>query len=205
MKIESIKNVNITILFSRPINHLLISQKDLLDLFKISDPDKDKHTFIEAPGLKVFVLPAQQKEIVFEATRILINDKTGVDPKDSKVIDDLQKLLNTNLFEKDKIAAYGFNYDVVAIPPNGSFKIEDLIGQKITTSLGEIKKAGVNTSFEKNGVKYLLVLNILEEGGKKFSAHLNSHFDISILPDFETLKEKISKEYREFEDIIKKL
>ncbi len=205
MKIEAIKNVNITLLFSGPINHLLISQKDLLDLFKVGDAEKDKHTFIEAPGLKVLILPNQQKEIIFEANRIFVNDKTGKDPKDSRVIDDLQKLLNTSLIEKDKIAAYGFNYNVVATPLKGSFKIEELIGEKITTNIKGIKKAGINTTFERSGVKYVLDLNILQEQGQKFSVHLNAHFDVSKLPDFETLKEKMSEEYKNFEKTIKKI
>jgi len=205
MKIESIKNINITLLFSGPINHSLISQKDLSDLFKIGDIEKDKYTFIEAPGLKVFILPNQQKEIIFEANRILINDKTGRNPKDSEIVNDLQKLLNTNLLEKDRIIAYGFNYHVIAIPSNGSFKIEDLIGEKITNNIKGIKKGGISAVFEKAGIKYGLDLNILEEGEQKFLAHLNAHFDISELLNFGMLKEKISEEYKNFEEIIQKL
>lgn len=205
MKIESIKKINITLLFSGPINHSLISQQDLLNLFRTGDAEKDKYTFIDAPGLRVFILPNQQKEIIFEANRILINDRTGKSSKDSEVVNDLQRLLDTNLLEKDKIIAYGFNYDVIAIPSNGSFEVEDLIGKKIITIIKEIKKAGINISFEKDGVKYLLNLNILEESGKKFLALINVHFDISELPNFITLKEKILKEYKNFEEIIQKL
>lgn len=205
MKIESIKNVNITLLFSGPINHSLISQQDLLKLFEIGDVEKAKHTFIEAPGLKVLILPNQQKEIVLEANRIIINDKTGRNPEDNEVINDLQKLLKTSLLEKDKIAAYGFNYNIIAIPSNGSFKVKDLIGEKVTTTIKGIKKAGISTNFERSEIKYVLDLNILEEGGQKFSAHLNAHFDVSKLPDFKMLEERISKEYKNFEKIIQKL
>jgi len=92
MKIEAIKNINITISFSSSLNHLLISQKDLLELFKTGDPQKDLHTFIEAPGLKVLIFPNRQKDIVFEANRVLVNEKTGVRPEESKIIDNFQKI-----------------------------------------------------------------------------------------------------------------
>lgn len=76
MKIETIKNVNIAVLFSEPLNHLLISQKGLLDLFKTRDQQKNQHTFVEAPCLKVLIFPNLKKEVVFEWVRVLVNDKS---------------------------------------------------------------------------------------------------------------------------------
>lgn len=63
MKIETIKSVNITMLFASPINHLLISREGLLNLFKTDDKEKDKMAFIEAPGLKVLIFPNQKKRV----------------------------------------------------------------------------------------------------------------------------------------------
>jgi len=115
MKIEAIKNINITVLFSAPINHLLVSQEELLNLFKSGDQQRDQHNFIEAPGLKVVAFPNLKKDIVFEASRFLINDKNEVIEK-TQIIDDLQKIINSSMIEKDKIIAYGFNYDTIVYP-----------------------------------------------------------------------------------------
>lgn len=204
MKIESIKNVNITILFSTPLNHLLISQKTLLDLLKVGDPEKDLHTFIEAPGLKVLVFPKRQEEIVFEANRILINDKTGDVPEQSSVVGNLQKLIRENIIEENKIAAFGFNYDALAALEEADLRIGDFIGSKISAISDNIKGIGANVMFEKNGVKYTLGTKLVGNGKHKFLVHLNVHF-IRELPNFEILKEEIKKQFEEFKNIVQRI
>lgn len=77
MKIESVKNLNITLLFSAPLNHNLVSQQELFGSFKTDDPKDDLNSFIAAPGIRALIFPNRQKEIIFEANRILINEKTG--------------------------------------------------------------------------------------------------------------------------------
>jgi len=202
MRIESIKNVNITALFSAPINHLLISQKDLLDLFKTGDQEKDKYTFVEAPGLKVLAFPGKQKEIVFEATRVLVNDKTGRQIEETEIVDDLRNILKIGLIEQNKLTAYGFNYDVVVLP-NDDFSISDLVGSKII-SVENIKSAGVNFSFEKDNVTY--VLDIRPIGSeRKFIAHFNAHFNANKLPDSQELKDKIKIQFEELKNILQKI
>lgn len=202
MRIESIKNVNITALFSAPINHLLISQKDLLDLFKTENQENDEHTFIEAPGLKVLIFPKRQKEIVFESNRILINEKTGVEPEKSEVVEYLQKILDGNFIEKDKIAAYGYNYDVVVLPDD-NFDISDFVGSKII-NVGNIKSAGVNFSFEKDNTT--LILDIRPIGNEqKFIAHFNAHFNVNKLPNSQELEDEIKIQFEELKNILQKI
>lgn len=203
MRIEAVKNVNITVLFASPINHLLISQNGLLDLFKTGDELKDKRTFVEAPGLKVVIFPNRKKEIVFEGTRILINDKNEVLPKDSDVIDDFQKIINSDMVEANKIVAYGFNYDAVIIPESNDFKINDLIGTKIA-AIQNIKSAGVNLLFEKEDITYVLEIKPIGKD-QKFVAHFNAHFSTNKLPEANELKEKIDKEFLEFKNVIEKI
>ena len=205
MKIEALKNINITVLFSSPINHLLVSQKDLLDMFKSGDQTKDQHTFVEAPGLKVAAFPNLKKDIVFETNRFLINDKEE-DVEKTKIVDDLQKIVNSSMVEKDKIVAYGFNYDTIVYPQNEEFKIDDLIGSKISEIEG-IKSAGVNILYEKNNITYVLDIKPINAGAgdKKFLAHFNVHFNKKELPDEEKLEEDIKKEFKEFESIIEKI
>lgn len=202
MRIESIKNVNITLLFSAPLNHLLISQGDLLNLFKTGDQENDKHTFIEAPGLKVLSFPNKQKEIVFEATRILINDKTGRQIKEVKVFDDLRNILKIDLVEQDKLVAYGFNYDVI-VSADSSFKINNLIGNKIA-NIKNIKSAGINLSFEKDNVIYILDIKPIG-GEQKFIAHFNAHFNTNKLPSGVKLKNEFNSQFEEMKKIIKKI
>lgn len=202
MKIEVIKNVNITALFSTPINHLLISQKDLIDLFKTNNQKNDERTFVEAPGLKVLVFPNRQKEIVFEATRILINNKTGRNPEETEVVDDLYSILKMDLIEQDKLSAYGFNYDVVVVPESDSFNINDLIGSKIA-KIENIKNAGVNLSFEKDNIIYILDIKPIR--GQRFVAHLNVHFSANKLPSQQDLKKDIKIQFEELKSILQKI
>jgi hypothetical protein len=202
MKIESIKNVNITALFSSPLNHLLISQKDLLDLFKTEDQENDKHTFIEAPGLKVLSFPSKQKEIIFEATRILVNDKTGRQIENIEVVDNLRNILKIGLIDQDKLTAYGFNYDVV-VSSDSNFNINNLVGNKIA-SIENIKSAGANFSFEKNNIIYTLDIKPIRDE-QKFVAHFNAHFNVSKLPDLQELKKEIKIQFEELKNVLQKI
>ncbi|MFH1048553.1 MAG: hypothetical protein V1732_02725 [Patescibacteria group bacterium] len=203
MKIEAIKNINITMLFSEPLNHLLISLKDLFDLFKTNDKDKDLHTFVEAPGLKVLIFPNLKKEIVFEGVRVLVNDKSETLPEESEVVSDFKKIIDSNMVNVNKLAAYGFNYDVVVVPENDSFKISDLLGTKIA-GIANIKNAGVNILFDKDNLTYMLEIKPVGKE-KKFVAHFNAHFSTNKLPNNEQLKKQISEQFEEFKKIIQKI
>ena len=206
MKIETIKNVNITVLFTSPINHLLISQKELLDLFKTGDEAKDKRTVVEAPGLKIMMFPNRKKEFVFEGTRILVNDKSESLPNDSDVIDDFEKIIKSNMIEQGKVAAYGFNYDAIVMPDNGNFKNSDLVGSKIA-DIQDIKSVGVNIVFEKNDVTYTFEIKPIGpvSGEQKFISHFNVHFSTNKLPDAKELKEKINNNFLEFKNTVEKI
>lgn len=205
MRIESIKNVNITALFSAPLNHLLISQEGLLKLFKTENQENNKHTFIEAPGFKVIAFPNLKKEIVFEGVRILVNDKGETLPESSNIVDDFQKIMDGNMVEQDKITAYGFNYDVIISPENDNFEIGDLVGTKIANLTDiNIKSAGVNISFDKDDVTY--VLEIKPIGNEhKFIVHFNAHFSINKLPDNIKLKKGLDVQFEEMKKIIEKI
>ena len=205
MRIESIKNVNITALFSAPLNHLLIPQEGLLRLFKTENQENDKHTFVEAPGLKVMTFPNLKKEIVFEGVRVLVNDKSETLPENSNVVDDFQKIIDGNMVEQDKIAAYGFNYDVVVLPESDSFEIGDLVGTKIANLTNiNIKSAGVNILFDKDNITY--VLEIKPIGNEhKFIVHFNAHFSTNKLPDNIKLKEGLGVQFEEMKKIIEKI
>ena len=146
MKIQGLKNLNITLLFSAPLNHLLISQADVIKLFTTGDPQKDIFNFVEASGLKVAIFPNQKKDIVFESLRVVLNDKNEVEIDKSTLITDFRKVLDSSFIDKTKIIAYGFNYDFLIELDNNN----DLISTKISKIPNiTIKSAGINISFEK--------------------------------------------------------
>lgn len=202
MKIQGLKNLNITLLFSTPLNHLLISPKEVVELFKTGDAQKDLVNFIEAPGFKAVIFPNQKKDVAFENSRVSLSDKTEDEINKSTIVPDLRKILNGNFFGQSKIIAYGFNYDFLVELDNGN----DLIGAKILKIPDlVIKSAGVNFSFEgKNGVTN--VLSATPTGKEKqFLVHLNSHFNATDIPEDKVLDKQIAEQFTELERILNNL
>ncbi|MBU3924464.1 hypothetical protein KJ854_00835 [Patescibacteria group bacterium] len=203
MKIEAIKNINITALFLEPFNHLLISQKELFDLFKTNDKDKDLHTFVEAPGLKVLIFPNLKKEIVFEGVRVLINDKSETPPEESKVLDDFKKIIDSNMVNVNKLAAYGFNYDVVVVPENDTFKIDNFVNAKFA-DMPDIKSAGINLLFNNGNITSVLEIKPVGKENE-FIAHFNAHFNMNKLPEIQEIGKQIQDQFEKFKEIIEKI
>lgn len=201
MKIQGLKNLNITLLFSAPLNHLLISQGDVVKLFSTGDAQKDIVNAIEAPGLKLIIFPNQKKDIAFENLRVVLNDKSEVGIDKSTIVGDFRKILNGNFLGQSKIIAYGFNYDFLVELDNSN----DLIGTKISQLPDiTIKSAGINLSFEKDGLTHMLT--ITPTGPEKmFLAHFNSHFNAQDIPEDNILKAQISDQFKEFEDLLNNL
>lgn len=199
MKIQGLKNLNITLLFSAPLNHLLISKDDVVALFKTGDAQKDLFNLIEAPGLKVVIFPNQKKDIAFETSRISLNDKSEVEIEKSTIISDFRKVLGHRIFtDQSKIVAYGFNYDLLVELEHG----DDLIGEKIAQIPGiTIKSAGINLSFEKDELAH--TLTITPTGQEKvFLAHFNSHFSSTNVPEDATLRAQMASQFKEFKEMM---
>lgn len=197
MKIQELKNLNITLLFSAPLNHLLISQDKLSKIFDTSDPQEKIQNFVEAPGLKLMIFP--KKDIVFEPARLIVSDKSGIDIEKSALIDDFRKIFNSDSIDSTKVSAYGFNYDVlVEMDDNG--KLSDIVGSKLSV-LANIKNGGAMVSFEKEGINY--VLEIKPAKDKIFLAHLNAHISSNKIPSDPTLKRELAFNFNTFIDILK--
>lgn len=202
MEPKEIKLINITLLFSEPLNHLLITTQGVLELFKIGDKIP-QHSLIEAPGLKVFIFPERKKEIIFETNRLLINDKSGSLPQNSEVIDYLFKILEKGSsigLILEKIAAHGFNYDILIAPPSGLVQFNELVGSKISKIIENIEEAGIRTIFKKEEVRFDFQLNPVSK--EKIIAHLNAHYS-EPLPKKEKVKENLLKQYEYFISLIK--
>lgn len=201
MKLEEIKKLNITILFSEPINHLLITPKRILNLFKIND-QPPRHSLIEAPGLKVFIFPQLQKDIIFEVNRLLVNDRGGALPNKSDLINYLNRLIKTEVVNQDKVVAYGFNFDALISPTTGAVKFTDFIGTKISKVVKNIKEAGLQIIFHKEKVRF--DFQIKPAGKDKLLAHLNAHYD-GALPTKKKINENLLKQFGYFVSLIKKI
>lgn len=202
MEPKEIININITLLFSEPLNHLLITFKDLFELFSIGDEKLDQHSFIEAPGLKILIFPNRQKEIVFEMNRVLINDKSKKEPQNSEIVDDLEKILQKNkMIDKEKIIAFGFNYDIIGTTEKEKF--EDFISSKIIEAVSNIKSAGINLFFEKNNSRRSLQITPLPEANQ-FLIHLNVHYQ-QRFEELNTIKTKLIQDFNDFLNLIKKI
>lgn len=202
MKIQGLKNLNITLLFSSPLNHLLISQGDIVKLFSTGDTQKDLFSFVEAPGLKLAIFPNQKKDIAFENLRVSLNDKSEVEIEKSTIVTDLRKVLDNKLLvDQSRLVAYGFNYDFLVEMDNSN----DLIGKKISDLSGiKIKNVGVDVSFEKNGLTHRLT--IAPTGQEKiFLIHFNSHINSVGIPENEVLSKQIVAQSNEFREILNNL
>ena len=198
MKIQSLQNNNITVLFSAPLNHLLISQDKLSKIFDTSDPQQNIRNFVEAPGLKLMIFPTQKKDIAFEPARLVVSDKSGVDIEKSALINDFRKVFNSDAIDPTKVAAYGFNYDVLVEMDRGS--LGDIVGQKLS-NLPNVKNGGAMVSFEKEGINY--VLEIKPAKDKIFLAHLNAHISSNKIPDDLILRSELASNFKIFIDILK--
>lgn len=202
MELQEIKQINVTVLFSEPINHLLITPKEVVDLFKTGDEDLNQHSLIEAPGLKVFTFPKKQREVIFEANRLLINDKSGSSPKESKIIESLNSIMGAKMVSLEKIAAWGFNYDTIAVSKNKKIKPTDFISNKIAKIIKKVERAGVQLIFHKDKARFNFQTQPVAED--KLLVHLNVHYR-GILPSERKLKESLAREFNFFISLIKKL
>ena len=201
MKIQGLKNVNITVLFSVPLNHLLISQEKIAKLFDITDAQRNASNFVEAPGLKVIILPNQKRDIAFEQSRFIVADKTGNSIEKSTLVDDFRKIFDAGPIDPTTVAAYGFNYDVLVESDGGN--LSDIVGQKLL-QLPNIKNGGAMVSFEKGGISYALDIKPINDK-KTFLAHFNAHFTSNIIPNNEVLKKESVLQFKELEQIIKSI
>lgn len=201
MKIQSLKNANITVLFSVPLNHLLISQEKIAKLFDTADAQQNVHNFVEAPGLKVIILPNQKKDIAFEQSRFIVADKTGNSIEKSTLVDDFRKIFDAGPINSTTVAAYGFNYDVLV--ESGGGNLSDIVGQKLL-QLPNIKNGGAQVSFEKGGINYAFDIKPTNDK-KTFLTHFNVHFITNTIPNNEVLKMELALQFNELEQIIKSL
>lgn len=195
MKMLKIKQSNIAIVFER-LDHSVLSPEELK---KMLDYSKDEAlSVIEAPGLKLFLLPNKKKAIVFEQNRLRINDDSGNEVDKSEVLDILQKMISK--FNTAKILAIGFNYAVMAEIDSRKLVQNLYSGVFKNHQSIQLLKGGFRLGYEKDKHRFDLVLSPTELENQILIT-LNSHYD-SIPSDLST---KFSSDFKEIERIIKGL
>lgn len=203
MRLQSIKQMNITVLFPVPLNHALISIQELIKDLKKDNQEQDKTTVVDAPGLKALTYPNRAKDIVYEQNRLLINDRESLDPDKSSIFDYLDKGFKQTIQDRKSIAAYGFNFDVIAM----NTKKGDFLNQhtlQVIRKIGEIQEQGSKVIFARNGKRFDLQLTPTGSKGELL-VHLNVHYSKSELPEIKILKKEVESDFGEFKKLIDRL
>lgn len=201
MKIQSVKQINITILFPEPLNHALVSIPDLREKLKTGNEDQDKINIVEAPGLKVLIFPVRKREVVFEQNRLLINVKEPEDPAKSDIFEYLDKGFEQTKQDRKKIAAYGFNFDAI-VTGNGK---GNLLGNRVIKAIKvPIEEQGVKVTFTVKDRRFTLQLNPTGTPGELLG-NINIHHASNILPDNKVLQKEIEEDLEEFHNLIQRL
>lgn len=201
MEIKSIKQINITVLFPEPLNHALISLPDLKEKLKTGEEEKDITSVVEAPGLKVLIFPKREREVIFEQNRLLINVKNPEDLAGSDAFRYLDQGFEQSRQDRGKIAAYGFNFDVILFDSGKG----NLVGNRVIKAVeGEVEEQGAKVAFTKNGRKFILQL-IPAGSSKELVGNVNIHYSSNVLPGDEILQRNMGEDFGEFKNFIARL
>lgn len=206
MKIKSqeIKQLNITAVFTE-IDHTLITTQKMREVFNLNDTESKNSPFFEIPGIKNLIVPSRQKDIVFEGNKLMVNEKSGKEPKDSKLVQDFQKALE-NLVDRTKLVAYGFNYDIL-ITTEELVDYKTFVGEKMLSILngGILSEAGMRMVYKKDEKRFDLQISPIGGLPKQFVVHLNIHYDINKIEDFTLIQSQFIQGYSEIQKIISQL
>jgi hypothetical protein len=207
MKIKSRENIqlNITAVFSE-IDHAHITAEKMREVFGLTEEEKRKSPFFEIPGVKSLIFPPErQKDIIFEANRIRLNDKSRKEPKDSDLVQDFYKAFE-NLVDKTKLIAYGFNYDIL-VTTEEPVEYKIFIGKKMLSILnsGVLSEGGMRMVYRKDNKRFDLQISPIVGQSKQFIVHLNVHYDATKIEDFTLIQNQFVQEYSEIQKIINQL
>jgi len=207
MKIKSqeIKQLNITAVFSE-IDHTSITAEKMRKVFELTEEEKKNSPFLEpSPVVKILAIPNRKKDIIIEANRLRVNDKSGKKPKESDLIQDFRKVFE-NLVDKEKMVAYGFNYDILVLTEQPiDYKI--FIGSKMLSIIDEgiLSEAGMRMIYRKDDKRFDLQISPIVGSVNQFLLHLNIHYDKKEIKNFDFFQDQFIQGYLEIQKIINQL
>ncbi len=177
MKIQSQKNLNITLLFDSNIDLNAVANKQVFGVASV-DTDKLEHVIIEGPNVKIFQFPKLDYNFIFESKRLIVNDKSGVDLSESKIV---SKMVELYKIVGGEVVAYGFNFDYLVT--SGQLKTEDLLGAKLS-ALNNVRDIGASLRFDdSNGVDIGLDIKPVKDKSEEFVVHVNVNHNKPFITD----------------------
>jgi hypothetical protein len=203
MDIDKIQQLNITVLFKEPLNHSAILPKNIFGALGVGEQPSGA-TITQGPGISILALPKQNKEFIFEAIRILINDNSG-DIDKSDLISDYVKISKLPFFNKENIVAYGFNYGIVANKAGG-IDFPGFIAESLKKNIADnLESAAVKLNFKRGYISY--EFQIIPAGiANQAIIHLHVNFPAAEFSGGDDeLKVKFVEKFKELKAMIEKI
>lgn len=203
VKSQEIKQLNITAIFQE-IDHTSITAEKLRKIFELSEKEEKNSPFLElSPNIKILGMPNRQKDIIVEAKRLKVNDNSGKESSESDLIKYFEIAFN-NLIDKNKLTAYGFNYDIL-ITSREKIDFKKFIGRDLLKTLSGISiiETGIRLILSKKGKRYDLQISPTGDP-YKILFHSNAHFSLKKI-NFSQLQKQFNENYLELLEIIKKI
>ena len=176
----------------------------MIYVFKLSKDEINYIPFLEiSPTQKIFVISGKQKEFMIDGKRLRVSDKSGNEADRSDLIAYF-KLAFTNLADRNKLVAYGFNYDLV-LEAETRIDFKSFLGTNVLQCLtgDKVLGSGARVIFERNDRQYELRISPVGDPHKLF-CHLNIHYNSNTL-NFSHLQSYFRKGYVELINFIKAL
>lgn len=205
MKIKSqeIKQLNVTAVFTE-IDYASITPDRMRKTFELTEAENKTSPFLEpSQFIKILGIPSKQKDIIIEGSRLRVNDNGGKEPRNSELIKYFQ-IAFKKLTEKDKLVAYGFNYDILVTSEN-KIDFKKFLGTNVIKSLtaNSILESGLRVLSTKKEKRY--DLQISPTGNlNKLLIHLNVHYPLKKI-DFQQLQKQFEENYLYLIKIIGKI
>jgi len=203
MNIDKIQQLNITVLFREPLNHSAILPQNVFEALGVGEQPLGA-TITQGPGISILVLPKQNKEFIFEAIRVLINDNNG-DIDKSELISDYVKISKLPFFNKENIVAYGFNYGIV-VSRAGGIDFPGFIAESLKKNIADnLDSAAVKLNFKRENISY--DLQIIPAGiANQAVVHLHVNFPAAEFSGGgDELKSKFFEKFKELKVMIEKI
>lgn len=193
IKSQEIKQLNITAVFSE-IDHTSITAEKMRKIFELSEEEKKNSPFLEpSQFIKILGIPNRRKDIIIEGKRLRVNDSENKEPQNSELLKYFQ-IAFKKLTDKDKLIAYGFNYDIL-VTYLKKIDFKKFLGKNVIRSLSttSILESGLRVLFTKKGKRYNLQISPTGDP-HKLLFHLNAHYPLKKI-GFQQLQKQFEEDY----------
>lgn len=204
---NTVKRLNITFVFSEPLNHAFITPERVVKVFAQTNGAQEKHNLIQAPNLLVLLLRESKKEIIFEQNRVLINDNSGVSPEESNIIDLADKVHAGSFARKDATSAEGYNFDLIITKPDATIEPAIFLPTDFSSTFSQkdetIVASGMKMRIQAKGLRKELQVELLNENSVLF--HANYHYTGKIAENTSKRHKRFQKDYHDANKLAQKI